>query len=87
MVDTDWFARGWHLPEAELQRIEAARELAAFEQQGEFRFLLFAQSMTVRLHIEHQPLRVAEAKAGNGCNKKNSQRSGHGWEVHNISKF
>ncbi len=34
MVDTDWFARGWHLPGAELQRIEAARELAAFEVRG-----------------------------------------------------
>jgi hypothetical protein len=33
------------------------------EQHGEFRFLLFAQAMTVRLNIEHQLLRVAEAKA------------------------
>ncbi|MFO1323532.1 MAG: SRPBCC family protein [Burkholderiales bacterium] len=33
------------------------------EQQGEFRFLLFAQPMTVLLNIEHQRLRVAEAKA------------------------
>jgi len=33
------------------------------EQLGEFRFLLFAQPMTVLLHIEHQRLRVAEAKA------------------------
>ena len=33
------------------------------EQQGEFRFLLFAQPMTVLLNIEHQKLRVAEAKA------------------------
>jgi hypothetical protein len=33
------------------------------EQQGEFRFLLFAQAMTVLLNIEHQVLRVAEAKA------------------------
>jgi len=33
------------------------------EQKGEFRFLLFAQSMTVMLNIEHQHLRVAEAKA------------------------
>jgi len=33
------------------------------EQQGEFRFLLFAQAMTVLLNIEHQLLHVAEAKA------------------------
>jgi len=33
------------------------------EQHGEFRFMLFAQAMTVRLNIEHRPLRVAEAKA------------------------
>jgi hypothetical protein len=33
------------------------------EQEGEFRFLLFAQDMKVRLNIEHQHLRLAEAKA------------------------
>ena len=33
------------------------------EQQGEFRFLLFAQTMKVMLNIEHQALQVAEAKA------------------------
>ena len=33
------------------------------EQKGEFRFLLFAQAMTVMLNIEHRHLRVAEAKA------------------------
>ena len=33
------------------------------EQQGEFRFLLFAQPMTVLLKIEHQHLRIADAKA------------------------
>ena len=33
------------------------------EQQGEFRFLMFAQTMTVLLNIEHQLLRVAQAKA------------------------
>jgi hypothetical protein len=33
------------------------------EQLGEFRFLLFAQPMKVLLNIEHQSLRVAEAKA------------------------
>jgi hypothetical protein len=32
-------------------------------QRGEFRFLLFSQAMTVRLHIEHQFLRMAQAKA------------------------
>ena len=38
-------------------------ERLVVEQQGEFRFLLFAQAMTVRLNIEHQYLRVSEAKA------------------------
>lgn len=33
------------------------------EQQGEFRFLMFAQSMKVLLDIVHQPQRMAEAKA------------------------
>ena len=33
------------------------------EQQGEFRFLMFAQTMKVLLNIEHQWLQVAEAKA------------------------
>ncbi len=33
------------------------------EQRGEFRFMLFAQAMTVLLNIEHQVMRVAEAKA------------------------
>jgi hypothetical protein len=33
------------------------------EQQGEFRFLMFAQTMQVLLNIEHRPLQVAEAKA------------------------
>jgi hypothetical protein len=33
------------------------------EQLGEFRFLMFAQSMKVHLHIEHQHLKMAEAKA------------------------
>jgi hypothetical protein len=33
------------------------------EQNGEFRFLLFSQSMTVRLNVEHQRLRVAQATA------------------------
>ncbi len=42
--------------------VPAAEQLVV-EQRGEFRFLLFAQPMTVRLHIEHQPLHMAEAKA------------------------
>jgi hypothetical protein len=33
------------------------------EQQGEFRFLMFSQTMKVLLNIEHQMLQVAEAKA------------------------
>ncbi len=33
------------------------------EQKGEFRFLLFAQQMTVLLDISHQGQRIAEAKA------------------------
>jgi hypothetical protein len=33
------------------------------EQQGEFRFLMFAQTMKVLLNIEHREFRVAEAKA------------------------
>jgi hypothetical protein len=40
-----------------------AGERLVVEQQGEFRFMLFAQSMTVRLNIENQKLRVSEAKA------------------------
>ena len=33
------------------------------EQHGEFRFLLFAQTITVRLNVEHELLRTAQAKA------------------------
>ncbi len=47
----------------ERQRMADAAEHLVVEQQGEFRFLLFAQSMTALLNIEHQLLRVAEAKA------------------------
>ena len=47
----------------ERQTLAKAAERLVVEQQGEFRFLLFAQAMTVRLNIEHQLLRVAEAKA------------------------
>ena len=38
-------------------------EQLVVQQEGEFRFLLFAQNMKVTLTIEHQPLRVAHAKA------------------------
>ena len=43
--------------------LTSAGEQLVVEQEGEFRFLLFAQSMTVLLNIEHQPLKMAEAKA------------------------
>jgi hypothetical protein len=47
----------------ERRTLPNATERLVVEQQGEFRFLLFAQPMTVLLNIEHQKLRVAEAKA------------------------
>lgn len=47
----------------ERRTLTKAAEHLVVEQRGEFRFLLFAQAMTVRLSIEHQLLRVAEAKA------------------------
>ena len=47
----------------ERQPLPEGAERLVVEQLGEFRFLLFAQSMTVMLNIEHQPLRVADAKA------------------------
>lgn len=47
----------------ERKAIARNAERLVVEQQGEFRFLLFAQPMTVLLNIEHQRLRVAEAKA------------------------
>ncbi len=47
----------------ERQALAAGAEQLVVEQQGEFRFLLFAQAMTVMLNIEHQPLRMAQAKA------------------------
>ena len=40
-----------------------ATEHLVVEQHGEFRFMLFAQAMTVRLNIEHRLHRVAEARA------------------------
>jgi len=47
----------------ERQALAGAGEQLVVEQEGEFRFLLFAQAMTVLLNIEHQPLKMAEAKA------------------------
>jgi hypothetical protein len=47
----------------ERRRVTKVVEHLEVEQHGEFRFLLFAQSMTVRLNIEHRLLRHAEAKA------------------------
>ena len=41
---------------------EAAEQLVV-EQQGEFRFMLFAQTMKVLLNIENRPLRFTEATA------------------------
>jgi Polyketide cyclase / dehydrase and lipid transport len=38
-------------------------EHLVIEQRGEFRFLLFAQAITVRLNVEHDLLRMAQAKA------------------------
>ncbi len=48
-----------------LEREEGPRgvERLTVEQKGEFRFLLFSQSMTVVVAIEHEPMRVADAKA------------------------
>jgi hypothetical protein len=47
----------------ERQAMARGAERLVVEQLGEFRFLLFAQAMTVLLNIEHQLLRVADAKA------------------------
>ncbi|MBK8323763.1 MAG: SRPBCC family protein [Betaproteobacteria bacterium] len=41
----------------------AGIERLKVEQKGEFRFLLFAQSMTVVVAIEHEAMRIADAKA------------------------
>jgi hypothetical protein len=48
-----------------IERLAPVRgiEHLVVEQQGEFRFLMFAQTMKVLLNIEHQWLQVAEAKA------------------------
>ncbi len=41
----------------------AGIERLKVEQKGEFRFLLFSQSMTVVVAIEHEAMRVADARA------------------------
>lgn len=66
---TDYGALPRFMPGIRACRVVERRPPAAgvehlvVEQQGEFRFLLFAQAMTVLLNIEHQTLRMAEAKA------------------------
>lgn len=47
----------------ERQALARGGEQLVVEQEGEFRFLVFAQTMTVLLNIEHQPLKMAQAKA------------------------
>jgi len=47
----------------ERKAVAESAESLVVEQQGEFRFMMFAQSMTVRLNIENESLRVSEAKA------------------------
>lgn len=47
----------------ERRALTQAAESLVVEQHGEFRFLLFTQAMTVRLTIEHDLHRVAQAKA------------------------
>ncbi len=43
--------------------LEAVGEQLVVEQKGVFKMLLFAQSMDVLLDIEHQPMKMAQAKA------------------------
>jgi hypothetical protein len=47
----------------ERRALDADGEQLVVEQKGEFRMLLFAQSMDVLLDIEHRPMKMAEAKA------------------------
>jgi hypothetical protein len=47
----------------ERQVVRVTDERLLVEQHGEFRFLVFAQAMTVTLDIEHRSQRVAEASA------------------------
>jgi len=66
---TDYAALARFMPGIRACRVVERHALAGgderlvVEQQGEFRFLLFAQSMTVLLNIENQRLRVSEATA------------------------
>lgn len=47
----------------ERHALDADGEQLVVEQKGVFKMLLFAQSMDVLLDIEHQPMKMAEAKA------------------------
>lgn len=66
---TDYDALPSFMPGIRACRVIERRTLAdkserlVVEQRGEFRFLLFAQAMTVRLIIEHQLPHMAQAKA------------------------
>ena len=66
---TDYAALPRFMPGIRACRVNARQlrgdgsEHLVVEQQGEFRFLMFAQSMKVLLNIEHQPLQWAQAKA------------------------
>jgi len=66
---TDYAALPRFMPGIRACRVTGRETLAdgservQVEQQGEFRFLLFAQTMRVWLDIEHQPLRLAHARA------------------------
>ena len=51
------------VPSRERRTVTNATEHLVVEQHGAFRFMLFAQTMTVRLNIEHRLHRVAEARA------------------------
>lgn len=48
-----------------VERRSAGRDVERLlvEQEGEFRFIMFSQSLKVRLDIEHRDLRVAHARA------------------------
>ena len=47
----------------ERRTLPGRREELVVEQRGEFRFLAFAQTMNVRLQVEHEQARVAVARA------------------------
>lgn len=66
---TDYGALPGFMPGIRACRVVERRSLASgtehlvVEQEGEFRFLMFAQTMKVRLNIEHQTNTVAQATA------------------------